>query len=200
MAGSKVMTAKSIICTFTTKKFRSSMNTFLVQLLELVWDVIMSIPIHAIRLFYLKLLLKGARKSKNLRLHRHIRAIQYGRISIGDNTYINRNVLLDGRSGLEIGSNVDIGEYVKIWSLEHNPNDENHSSRGEKTIIEDHVWIAPWSMIMPGVRIGRGAVVGGGSVVTKDVPPLAIVAGAPARIIGTRENSLSYTINAPVYL
>jgi maltose O-acetyltransferase len=126
--------------------------------------------------------------------------LQYGRILIGDNTYINRNVLLDGRNGLEIGNNVDIGEYVKIWSLEHNPNDEEHSPRGRKTIIEDHVWIAPWSIILPGVKIGRGAVIGAGSVVTKDVPPLAIVAGSPAKQIGTRNNSLKYTINAPVFL
>ncbi len=191
---------KSIFCSFTTKKFRISVNTFLVETLEFIWDVIMSLPIHGVRLLFLKFLVKGARKTEHLHVHRHVRVLQYGRILIGDNTYINRNVLLDGRNGLEIGNNVDIGEYVKIWSLEHNPNDEEHSPRGRKTIIEDHVWIAPWSIILPGVKIGRGAVIGAGSVVTKDVPPLAIVAGSPAKQIGTRNNSLKYTINAPVFL
>lgn len=191
---------KNIIKRLTTKRFRIFLNTLLSDFFEILWNIIMSVPLHFIRLFFFKLFIKGARRTHDLKIKRHVRVMQPSRINIGHNTFINTNVLLDGRSGLEVGNNVDIGEYVKIWSLEHNPNDEAHLHRGKKTIIEDHVWIAPWSIILPGVKIGRGAVIGAGSVVTRDVPPLTIVAGAPARPIGARNNKLEYTINSSVYL
>ena len=54
------------------------------------------------------------------------------------------------------------------------------------TVIEDAVWIGMRSMIMPGVRLGEGAVIAAGSIVTKDVPPYAIVGGNPAKIIKYR--------------
>lgn len=194
------MNKKDVIRRITSKRFRTSLNILFSESFEILWNLIMSVPLHVVRLAFFKLFVKGTRRARNLKINRHVRVMRPSRILIGSNSYINRNVLLDGRSGLEIGDNVDIGEYVKIWSLEHDPNDANHSHRGGKTLIEDHVWIAPWSIILPGVKIGKGAVIGAGSVVTRDVPPLAIVAGTPARQIGTRNNNLSYTIDAPVFL
>ena len=114
---------------------------------------------------------------------------------MGNDIMINRNVMLDGRRGLEIGDSVDIGEYSVIWSLEHDPNDNNFDVKGGKVVIEDHVWITPRCIILPGITIGRGAVIATGSVVSKDVPPLAIVAGNPAKIVGKRKNNLDYTFN-----
>ena len=194
------MDKKDIIRKITTKRFRTSINIFFCEFFELIWNIIMSVPLHFVRLFFFKVFVKGARRAHNLKINRHIRVMQPGRIIVGNNTYINRNVLLDGRGGLVLGDNVDIGEYVKIWTLEHDPNDDEHRSRGRETIIEDHVWIAPWSIIMPGVKIGRGAVIGGGAIVTRDVPPLAIVAGSPAKQIGSRSNRLDYVIDAKVFL
>ena len=62
------------------------------------------------------------------------------------------------------------------------------------TVIEDYVWIASRATILPGVKIGRGAVIASCAVVTKDVPPLAIVAGVPAKIIGWRKNNMDYKL------
>lgn len=194
------MNRKNFIRSITTKRFRTALNTLYNEFFELTWDILMSVPLHFFRYFFFKLFVKGTRRTRHLKINRHVRIMQPSRIIVGDNTYLNRNVLLDGRSGLEIYDNVDIGEYVKIWTLEHAPNDDEHRSKGGKTVIEDHVWIAPWSIILPGVKIGRGAVIGAGSVVTKDVPPLAIVAGVPARQIGTRSNNLEYKIDVPVIL
>lgn len=167
---------------------------------ELMWGFMMSIPLHFLRQCWFKLCIRGARKSRHIAVYRHVRVKKFSGVRVGNNVVINRNALLDGRSGLVIGDNVDIGEYVKIWTLEHDPNDNGHITRGRPTIIEDHVWIAPWSIIMPGIHVGRGAIIGGGSVVTRDVPERAIVAGNPAKQIGVRSNELSYNLKVRLYL
>ena len=117
-------------------------------------------------------------------------------ISIGNNCVINKKVLLDGRGGkLIIGNNVDIAQETNIWTLEHDVNDDNHKDIGADVIIEDYVWIASRVTILPGVRIGRGAVVASCALVNKDIPPMTIVGGVPARIIGERKSELKYNLN-----
>jgi maltose O-acetyltransferase len=116
-------------------------------------------------------------------------------ISIGNNCSINRKVLLDGRGQIFIGNNVDIGQETNVWTAEHDPNDIYHKTRENSVVIEDYVWIATRVTILPGVRIGRGAVVAAGSVVTKDIPSMSIVGGVPARIIGKRDNPLKYQLS-----
>lgn len=91
---------------------------------------------------------------------------------------------MPNRSSLNIGNDVFIGPKVNLISLNHVVNPEKRSSTyGRRIVIEDKVWIGINSTILPGVRIGFGAIVGAGSVVTKDVEPLTIVAGNPARAI-----------------
>lgn len=117
-------------------------------------------------------------------------------VVIGDRVVINRGVLLDGRGGeLIIGNDVDIAQEVNIWTLEHDVHSDVHADRGGNVLIEDHVWIASRATILPGVRIGKGAVVACNSVVTKDVPQMAIVAGVPAKVIGTRRSRLGYRLH-----
>jgi len=117
-------------------------------------------------------------------------------IRIGNNTIINSRCVLDGRVGtITIGNNVDIARETNIFTLEHDPHSDFHESRGANVVIEDYVWIASRVTILPGVRIGRGAVVASNAVVTKDVEPNAIVAGIPARKIGMRQSQLKYTNN-----
>ena len=90
---------------------------------------------------------------------------------------------------------VDIAQETNIWTLEHDVNDNQHSEIPGDVIIEDHVWIASRVTVLPGVKIGRGAVVASGAVVTRNIPPLAIVGGIPAKIIGYRKNDLTYKLN-----
>ena len=72
-------------------------------------------------------------------------------IFIGNNCVFNKGVFLDGRGGkLIIGDNVDIGRETNIWTLEHDVNDDNHSTIGADTIIEDYVWISTRCTILPG--------------------------------------------------
>ncbi|MDT3401763.1 acyltransferase [Mucilaginibacter terrae] len=117
-------------------------------------------------------------------------------LSIGASSFINKNVILDARFGkIQIGSNVDIGQDTHIWTTEHDPNDDLHSVKGGDVTIEDHVWISTRVTLLPGITIGKGAVVACGSIVTKDVAPLAIVAGVPAKVIGQRTNQLKYDLS-----
>jgi acetyltransferase-like isoleucine patch superfamily enzyme len=93
-----------------------------------------------------------------------------------------------GGGGVTIGDGVAIATHVAITSVTHDYTrpDWYTATISKPVVIEDDVWIGSNAVIMPGVTIGRGAVVGAGSIVTSDVAPLAIVVGVPAREIRKR--------------
>lgn len=119
-------------------------------------------------------------------------------LRIGCHTRINRRCLLDARGPLRIGDNVSVSAEVAILTTQHRPEDPDFAVESRPVVIEDHVWIGLRAMIMPGVTVGRGAVVAAGAVVTRDVAPLTVVGGVPARQIGDRglENP-SYVLSDP---
>ncbi len=141
-------------------------------------------------------------KNSSIRLGVQIlnHSLNRNNIQIGNNTIINPYCLLDGRSyKLIIGNNVDIARETLIYNLEHDPASDYHDVKGGDVIIEDYVWICSRVIVLPGVTIGRGAVVAAGSVVTKDVPPYKIVGGVPAKVIGDRKSGLKYKIKDNLY-
>ncbi|POM59004.1 Maltose O-acetyltransferase [Phytophthora palmivora] len=107
-------------------------------------------------------------------------------IHIGDNFLMNFNcVLLDG-CPITIGNRVMMGPNVQLYTASHPLDPEERSSGleiGKPITIEDDVWIGGSTVVVPGVTIGRGAVIGAGSVVTKNVPPMCVYAGNPAKFI-----------------
>ena len=119
------------------------------------------------------------------------RAHKNGVIRIGDHAEIDHYVLLQANESVSVGKGVYIGAYCVV-------RDTNHLFFGtdvhwrltphitRPVILEDECWIGPRSYIMPGVTIGRGAVIGPASVVNKNVPSMEIWAGNPARRIGHR--------------
>lgn len=119
----------------------------------------------------------------------------FSTISIGDNSSIGLNAILDG--GIQIGNNVMMGQYCAILTTNHCFNridiPMNQQGCGEiaPVIIDDDVWIGLHCVILRGVHIGKGAIIGAGSVVTKDVPPYAIAAGNPASVIRYRKDASS---------
>ncbi|MGB6882191.1 MAG: acyltransferase, partial [Microgenomates group bacterium] len=99
------------------------------------------------------------------------------------------------RAHLKIGSHVDIASSVMIYNSEHDIESHDFSAREEPVEIGDYCFIGPRVIILPGVKIGKGAVVAAGAVVTKDVPKFAIVGGVPAKVIGERKNkNLKYRL------
>ena len=155
---------------------------FEVFLLHLVGCV----PCHYFRRFFYQL--AGIKIGRGSAIHMKARFYDPRNISIGEDTIIGEGVVLDGRDLLTIGNHVDIATEVMIYNSEHDVNDENFSATNSPVTIEDYVFVGPRVIILAGVTVGRGAVVGAGAVVTKDVPPYAIVGGVPAKIIGERRN------------
>lgn len=107
-------------------------------------------------------------------------------IHIGSETFINFNVSMIDVGEIRIGSKVLIGPGTGIFTAIHPIDPEVRSTGVEKAkpiTIEDQVWIGGNATILPGVTIGEGSIIGAGSVVTKDIPEMSIVAGNPAKII-----------------
>lgn len=155
---------------------------------------LMCFPSYHLRLFIVKRRFKYI--GKNVSFLRGVTFVEECNISIGDNTVINTRCHLDGRGGeLIIGKNVDIAQETNIWTAEHDVNDDYHVGIGASVVIDDYVWLASRVTVLPGVHIGRGAVVACGAIVTKDVPSMNIVAGVPAKPIGMRKSELKYEFN-----
>ena len=179
----------------TSKTLISSLRSCASGLLSYVFNrFLMHVPSCHFRLFFLRL--RVAQLGRGVGLLMGVELRNGRNVFIGDRVVINRGVLLDGRGGrLVIGNDVDIAQETNIWTLEHDVHSDSHADKGGDVTIEEHAWIASRVTILPGVRIGRGAVVASNSVVTKDVPPMTIVAGIPAKVIGLRRSRLNYRLH-----
>ena len=146
---------------------------------------ICNFPSNHIRLFILKLF--GMKIHGSVKFYEgfHIRSPH--KIIIENGVSIGPHVLLDGRMGLHINKSAVLGYECIIWTLNHDYNDVNFCGKGAPVEIGPYAWICSRSIILPGIKIGEGAVIASGAVVTHDVPPYSVVAGVPARIIGRRE-------------
>lgn len=139
----------------------------------------------------------GAHVSKNVILHFQTEIRSPWKLSIGKGSIIGDNAVLDARSGLEIGKNVNISSNVSIWTLQHDhrsPQFRCPAPKEKKMAVNigDRVWLGSNVIVLPGVTIGEGAVCCAGSVVTKDVEPFAVVAGVPAKKVNERPRVLEY--------
>jgi len=184
----KILTPRQLI----NKLFNRIESIFLefeVYLLHLVGLV----PCHHLRRFFYRL--AGMKIGKGSTIHMETRFYYPKNIIIGEDSIVGEKAVLDGRDRLFIGNHVAVASEVMIYNSEHDINDEYFTPLCAPVTIEDYCFIGPRTIILPGVRIGRGAVIAAGAVVTKDVPPYAIVGGIPAKIIGERKNkSLHYKL------
>jgi acetyltransferase-like isoleucine patch superfamily enzyme len=168
-------------------------NFFYNLLLYVHNHIVTWVPSHLLRRFFLRYLMQLS-LGNNCATLLGLRLYTKGGIAIGANSVVDRDCVLDGRGGIEIGDNVNLASEVIILTAYHDPDSDDFGGIQKKVVIEDCVWVATRAMILPGVRIGRGAVVGAGSVVTKDVAAGMIVAGNPAKVIRERQSSQSYQV------
>ena len=115
---------------------------------------------------------------------------------IGDHTWIGQGCFLHSGGGIEIGKAVGIGPMVKIITSVHREDDLSKplifcDLEFGKVIIEDGCDIGVGVIILPGVKIGKGSIIGAGSVVNKDVEPYTVVAGVPAKVLRRRNEDCS---------
>lgn len=142
-------------------------------------------PSRRVREIYLKGWLGGLGAKTGVQMG--CRFLNGRKVFLGERNVINFGCLFDGRKfQIRTGRNVSIGPEATILTLGHDPRSATFEDRGGDVVIGDGVWIGFRAIILPGVKIGEGAVIGAGSVVTKNVEPYAIVAGNPAKKVGER--------------
>jgi len=163
------------------------------------------IPSHTIRLLLYRTLY-GVKIGHNSSVHWRAEFNQPAGVGIGHNTIIGNDAFLDGRMKnfltyrkehgrpLTIGSNVSIAGEVRIYTMEHDVDSPTFEEVGAPVVIDDYVVIGTRVTILPGVHIGKGAVVASGAVVTKNVGEYEVVGGVPAKLIKTRSKDLHYTL------
>lgn len=112
----------------------------------------------------------------------------FDKIKIGNNVFINNNCLAMARGGITIEDDVMIAGNVQLLSNNHDEY-ERQILTCEEIIIRKGAWIGAGATILPGVTIGKYAIVGAGAIVTKDVPDYAVVVGIPAKVVKTLDES-----------
>lgn len=154
------------------------------------------IPSHAIRKFLYRFVfrMKITRKS-----------VIYGGCEIRSpwnirmgNAVVAVGCILDGREKITIGDNVVFGSNVRLWTEEHSLNDPLFrvlEENSQEIVIEDRAWICSDSTLLPGVRVGEGAVVASRACVTKDCEPYTVYGGVPAKKISDRNRELIYELS-----
>ena len=108
-----------------------------------------------------------------------------GTLRVGRGVRVNYGASLAAHARVDIGDRVRIGPYAMIVDTDfHDVYQRSKPAVASPIRIEDDVWIGAKASVLKGVRIGRGAVIGVGAVVTRDVMPFTVVAGVPARQVG----------------
>lgn len=174
-------------------KILCRVSTIILEFEVFVLHVVGFVPFHFVRRFFYRL--AGMSIGKGSTLHMGAKFYNPWNIKIGEDSIIGEGTVLDGRGKLVIGSHVDIASEVMIYNAKHDVRDPSFRAICDQVVIEDYVFIGPRAIILPGVTIKRGAVVGAGAVVTKDVEEGSIVGGVPAKQIGMREvKNLNYRL------
>ncbi len=151
------------------------------------------IPSHYVRRFFYRL--SGIKIGSGSTFHMFCNFYQPRNIRIGKDTIVGYRTFLDGRDKLTIGSHVAIASEVMVYNSQHDIDSEDFKPITAPVVIEDYVFIGPRAIILPGITIGKGAVIAAGAVVAENVPPLTLVGGVPAKSIRKREiKDLKYKI------
>lgn len=159
----------------------------------LLLHLLINFPSHHFRRLILRV--SGMKIGLGSSIHSDCRFFSVKRIKVGKDSIIGYGAFFDGRAPIMIGDHVDIASEVMVYNQEHDINSPDFKAITGSVNIRDYVFIGPRSIILPGVTIGKGAIVAAGAVVTKDVKDFDIVGGIPAIVIGERKNKdLNYKL------
>ncbi|WP_082570795.1 DapH/DapD/GlmU-related protein [Cellulomonas sp. Root485] len=155
-------------------------------------DVASIAPWHRGRVLSVELC--GGEVHPTATLHRGVRVHGANGVVIGPRSIVGPECIVDGRGGLILGSDVNVSGRAQLWSAQHDWRSPDFAFVTAPVHVHDHVWIGPNVVVLPGVTIGKGAVVAAGTVVTRDLEPMGLYAGVPARRIGERPSGLRYRL------
>lgn len=169
------------------------MKNFLVCSFELLASIVFALPRHKIFNFiksnFLRIL--GSEVGNGITYYPRIKLSPGTNLHLGDHVDLAWGVLITTGGGVEIGDRTLVGYNTQIFSANHVIPPRPHQiftsgHKKKKVTIGKDVWIGAGCIVLPGVKIGEGAVVAGGSVVTKDVAAFTIVGGNPAKVLKER--------------
>lgn len=161
--------------------------------LRLFWLTMVGyVPSHRVRNFFYRC--SGIQLDRTSSLHWRARFFTPEGLRVGPYCTLGNDGFYDARDGITIGQCVSIAGEVRIYTREHDLDDPNFQEFGGPVTIHDYACIGSRVTILPRITIGYGAVVASGAVVTKDVPPYAVVAGVPAKFIRERSHDLRYKL------
>ena len=181
----KDRTGKNLSLDDTIKKILVRLQTICLEFWLMILRFVGFIPLHFVRKFFY--LISGVNMPWDSTIHIGANFFNPSNISIGHDTIIGDHCFLDGRAPLKIGNHVGIASQVLIYNDEHNINSDDYGNSFGPVEIGDYVFIGPRAIILPGVKIGQGAVVAAGAIVTKDIPDFEIWGGVPAKKINDRK-------------
>lgn len=176
---------------------RPSKKEYFIQIISTIFSLTFIKHVLSLFAYYIINFVRGkkiAQIGKNTKVHPTVILRQAERIIIGDNCLLNHNNVLQGgkKTGrIIIGNHVHCGANVMMFAFNHGLDSLeiptiNQDYYDGDIIIEDDVWIGAGSVILPGIKIGKGVVIASNSVVNKDVAPYTIVGGVPAKFIKER--------------
>jgi acetyltransferase-like isoleucine patch superfamily enzyme len=174
---------------------RNHFRTLKHGLLSMLIGMEAILPTHSLRSIYFSIL--GFQLSPRASIGKGFRFYRTGRLIIGEGSVVNRSCLFDNRGGILIGKNVSISRNVSIFTAGHDTESPFFEMITAPVEIDDHAVIFSGATIMPGVKVGAGAIVYSGAVVTKDIDPMMIVGGVPARAMGQRQTKPLYALDYP---
>jgi len=167
-------------------------NYYLDAKIAVLW-LLGYVPLHWFR--RLVFTLAGVKLGQKSTIHIGCRFYEPKNVLIGEGTIIGDHATLDGRAPITIGNHVDMASEVMIFNSQHDIDSEGFDPIEKPVTIEDYVFVGPRAIILPGVTIGKGAVIAAAAVVTKDVPAMTVVGGVPAREIRKRNvRELNYRL------
>ncbi len=161
------------------------------HLAALIYNLVVTyVPSQVIRRATLRLF--GAKVGRKTNILRGTTVAEPARLVIGDECSIGFRCLLDARGWLTIGNRVVIASDTHFLPGFHDFSAPMFDAVSQPTFVEDYVWIASRCTIESGLTLGRGAVVLTCSLVRETVEPLQVVAGSPAKVVGTRPDVMAY--------
>ncbi|RYU90398.1 acyltransferase [Mucilaginibacter terrigena] len=172
------------------------MKDFAIASFEFLSSIVFALPRHKFLNFFKAnfLRLLGSKVGKRITFYPGIKLSPGNNLILGDHVDLAWGVLVTTSGGVEIGDRTLVGYNTMIFSANHviPPGIDKifyagHDKR--KVTIANDVWIGAGCIILPGVTIGEGAVIAGGSVVTKNVEPFTMVGGIPAKLIKKRNEA-----------